>query len=190
MGCNRKEEIEIYDKKMPIYNINNELSILELDEIYQIYEYGFGGTKLFEYLKKNNICNYRMISEDQTFYYTCLHVKDTGFLYIFLEYNESEYSVSHLVLKDDNSICTKEDFEKLIIQAGTINDVIKIDKNTEYNTLYTNYVGTITMHFLSDGSILRLYYSKDSLNKIMYIKYENKENTIEYIQNINDIDWA
>lgn len=52
MGCNRKEEIEIYDKKMPIYNINKELSILELDEIYQIYEYGFGGTKLFEYLKK------------------------------------------------------------------------------------------------------------------------------------------
>ena len=98
--------------------------------------------------------------------------------------------VSHLLFKDNNSIYTKEDFEKLKMQESTINDVIKIDKNTKYNTLYTSSVGTITTHFLSDGTILRLYYSTDSLSQIMHISYENKENTIGYIQSINDIDWV
>lgn len=189
-GCNNKKKIEIFDLNTPIYNNNKVLSVVELNEIYQIFEFGFGGNELFNYLKSNDICGYRMTGNEKKFYYTCLQVKDTGLLYIFLEKNESEYMVSHLLFKDNNSIYTKEDFEKLKMQESTINDVIKIDKNTKYNTLYTSSVGTITTHFLSDGTILRLYYSTDSLSQIMHISYENKENTIGYIQSINDIDWV
>lgn len=188
--CNNKKGIEIYDTNTPIYDENKVLSVLELNEIYQIFNFGFGGTELFNYLKSNNICNYRMVNNDKTFYYTCIKVKDTGLLYIFLEKKDSEYIVSYLLLKDNNSIYTKEDFEKLKIQESTISDVIKIDKNTKYNTLYTSSVGTITTHFLSDGTILRLYYSTDSLCQIMHINYEKKENTIGYIQSIDDIDWS
>lgn len=189
-SCSIAKKIEIFDLNTPIYNNNKVLSVVELNEIYQIFEFGFGGSELFNYLKSNDICGYRMISNEKNFYYTCLQVKDTGLLYIFLEKNESEYMVSHLLFKDNNSIYTKEDFEKLKMQESTINDVIKIDKNTKYNTLYTSSVGTITTHFLSDGTILRLYYSTDSLSQIMHISYENKENTIGYIQSINDIDWV
>ncbi len=188
-GCNNKKNIEIYQNNVPLYEENKTISTLELDEIYEIFEYGFGGSKLFDYLNKKNINKYRLSNTNESFLYTCISVEKMGILYVFLEENEYGYMVSHLLFKCNHPIYMKEDFDNLKMGESKIDDVIKIDENLKYNTLYTSSVGTITTHVLADGTILQIYYSTNLLQQITYMKYEKKENSVGYIRGIHDIDW-
>ena len=63
------------------------------------------------------------------------------------------------------------------------------DENTKYNTLYTSSIGTITTHFLEGDLVLQIYYTTDTLLQVTYMKCDKKENSIDYIQGIKDIDW-
>lgn len=189
IGCNRQNNIEIFNNNTPIYSENETISIVELDEIYEIFNFGFGGSALFDYLIQKGINKYRLANYAESFLYTAINVEETDVLYIFLGENDGDYVASHLLLKNKELMYDNEEFEKLNIEESTIEDVIKIDKNTKYNTLHTSSIGTVTTHFLKDDVILQVFYTTNSLNQITDIKHDKRENSVGYIQGINDIDW-
>lgn len=189
IGCNRKNSIEIFNGITPIYSENKTISTAGMDKIYEIYDLGFGGSSLFDYLVENNINKYRFDNKEESFLYTAIKVEERGILYIFLEKSDKEYIVSYLLYKNKLLTYDNEDFATLKIGQSTIENVIEIDDNTKYNTFYTSSIGTITTHFLNDDEILQIYYTTDLLQQIKDIRYENKEGSIGYISAINDIDW-
>ena len=189
IGCNKKNNIETFNNNTPIYSENETISIVELDEIYEIFNCGFGGSALFEYLTQKGIKTYRLANYEESFLYTAINVEETDILYIFLGKSDGDYVVSHLLLKNKELMYNNEEFDKLKIGQSKIEDVIKIDKNTKYNTLHTSSIGTITTHFLKNDVILQVFYTTNSLHQITHIKHDKRENSVGYIQGINDIDW-
>ena len=189
VGCSKVNSVNIYKKNIPIYNENNTISITELDKIYEKFNFGFGGNELFRYLTKEGINTYRQAKNNESFLYTALKVEEKGILYIFLEKLDGKYGVSYLLLKNNESLHTSEDFDGIKIEKSKKEDVMKVDENTKYNTLYTSLIGTITTHFLTDDIILQIYYTTDSLLQVTHIKRAKKENSIGYIQGITDVDW-
>lgn len=189
VGCSKVNSVNIYKKNIPIYNENNTISITELDKIYEKFNFGFGGNELFRYLTKEGINTYRQAKNNESFLYTALKVEEKGILYIFLEKLDGKYGVSYLLLKNNESLHTSEDFDGIKIEKSKKEDVMKVDENTKYNTLYTSLIGTITTHFLADDIILQIYYTTDSLLQVTHIKRAKKENSIGYIQGITDVDW-
>ena len=189
VGCSKVNSVNIYKKNIPIYNENNTISITELDKIYEKFNFGFGGNELFRYLAKEGINTYRQAKNNESFLYTALKVEEKGILYIFLEKLDGKYGVSYLLLKNNESLHTIEDFDDIKIEKSKKEDVMKVDENTKYNTLYTSLIGTITTHFLTDDIILQIYYTTDSLLQVTHIKRAKKENSIGYIQGITDVDW-
>lgn len=189
VGCSKVNSVNIYKKNIPMYNENNTISITELDKIYEKFNFGFGGNELFRYLAKEGINTYRQAKNNESFLYTALKVEEKGILYIFLEKLDGKYGVSYLLLKNNESLHTSEDFGDIKIEKSKKEDVMKVDENTKYNTLYTSLIGTITTHFLTDDIILQIYYTTDSLLQVTHIKRAKKENSIGYIQGITDVDW-
>lgn len=189
VGCSKVNSVNIYKKNIPIYNENSTISITKLDKIYEKFNFGFGGSELFRYLTKEGINTYRQSKNNELFLYTALKVEEKGILYIFLEKLDGKYGVSYLLLKNNESLHTSEDFDDIKIEKSKKEDVMKVDENTKYNTLYTSLIGTITTHFLTDDIILQIYYTTDSLLQVTHIKRAKKENSIGYIQGITDVDW-
>lgn len=189
VGCNKANKVKVYKNDIPIYNENNAISIAELDNIYEKFNSGFGGNELFKYLMKKGINTYRSANNGKSFLYTAVSVEGKGTLYIFLEKIDGEYGVSYLLLKNNKSLFTNDDFAAIKIGQSKKEDVMKIDENTKYNTLYTSSIGTITTHFLEGDLVLQIYYTTDTLLQVTYMKCDKKENSIDYIQGIKDIDW-
>lgn len=189
VGCNYNPKIEIINDEVYIGEENGVITLTELDKIYEIYNRGFGGDKLFMYLCNNNIKKYKSLVYDEEIIYTCIKVENVGVLYVYVGGNESDYRVVYLVFKENNPLCKSDEFDFLTMKESSIKDVSNIDKYLKYNTLYTSFTGTITMHFTSDNKIVRISYLNNDSDIISNIECLDKENSITLIKGINNIDW-
>ena len=135
VGCNYNPKIEIINDEVYIGEENGVITLTELDKIYEIYNRGFGGDKLFMYLCNNNIKKYKSLVYDEEIIYTCIKVENVGVLYVYVGGNESDYRVVYLVFKENNPLCKSDEFDFLTMKESSIKDVSNIDKYLKYNTL-------------------------------------------------------
>lgn len=183
-GCAKNELIVCFDD-VPIIEKNDIISMSEVKKIYQLYDNGFGGKRLFDYLNnKHHIFFKKAINND--FLYTCFIIEKSKLLYVFIEEGRT---ISYLILRDAEPCLQIKDFETLEKYKSTIDDVLIIDENTQYNIFNSNIDGQVTSHFLKDNIILRIYYSCDSKREIVKMEYFSRESSFEYVEQIQDNDW-
>ena len=184
LGCGKTKLVVCYDN-VPIIEKNAIIPMYEVNKIYQIYDNGFGGKQVFDYLNKEHHIVFKN-SIDDAFLYTCFKIENSKLLYVFIEKGRT---VSYLILRDIELYLQIEDFETLENSKSTFDDVLIIDVNTQYNIFNSDISGQITRHFLKNNQVLDIYYSCDSMQEIVKMECLPIESSFEYIKQLQEIDW-